>query len=1034
MYRSRIVVGVMTALTVTAAVQATTWVADFTSVAPETWEGSDAAAVAAYVDTDGNNPNVFTVTFNGATGLSPGWLTQGDRGGVPTTAKFWNPAGDGKSGRARFSTNLPSSMDANGGISFGWTARYGNYAMARAPIQIAVTDTGLSQTEGGVEYTVYLNVQNGTTLRVQQNGGGFYSTIEPLTIPNVGDGQYHQWSCAVITSGGMAHWKLWLDGTLLLFGGTDGAHLLNGEQFSFQTATNDFSGDPYIGLGDLQNTDIWDFEFDCVTYKDDGLEMLTCGIVPTCDSIVTPTTPASSTALRGSPADPLDHTYTITNGGTTALTYTVVEMQKAPPAIASLYNTGVDNSRAVLGMAVQDPHWTLIQGGLAGECTEGTPCPAYTIPAGANWLADDSNARWITAGQTENGNAPPGDHTFRTTFTLADAAAVAAASIRGRMAYDDTLVDVKLNGVVVVPGSAASGANSWTEFAIDSGFQVGTNTLDFTIRNSGTDANAMGLRVEFYDIVAGDVPWLALDKTGGTITTEGGSDTVTASIVSTDLPGGTHTAYVGIIDGCNPPAREIRRIDLTVIDCRSAVTPEGKTGRAFRVGSAQAPAPVVYTFENTGAPPVTYTVTSDAAWLQLDKSGGGPIPPGGSDAVTATIDPTGLAPGGYVATLTFTDGCDPATQHIRQVFFSVDENIEEGQGASQQFNAEFTQFTGTDLMAVSPVESCDPAVATTRTFAVAFNDVGNLVSDWLTQGEVDGVPTTAKFYNPADGLRGRVRFRTHLPFDESFDPIKGMAVAWSMKVASDDTIVRGPIQITFPRVTGPFGQSDTESSVAGEVFNVFIRVQNGTDIQILNNGGSVHSTIGTYTLSNSIADTFHQWTAAVCYNPDDQMAYWNLWVDGEKIMFTGTNGSVPGPQGDVFSFRTNLENVSGDPYIGLGELGSGEDLWNFEFDWVRMLSYKVTGCPFWDGESCIPVSCNTPFADADGDGDVDMDDFAIFQRCVNVGMAMPQYLGEQCHCFDRNKNRIVGDSVDLSAFAACGSGADVQWTPSVGCP
>ncbi|MFO7578028.1 MAG: hypothetical protein R6W66_09910, partial [Pelovirga sp.] len=53
-------------------------------------------------------------------------------------------------------------------------------------------------------------------------------------------------------------------------------------------------------------------------------------------------------------------------------------------------------------------------------------------------------------------------------------------------------------------------------------------------------------------------------------------------------------------------------------------------------------------------------------------------------------------------------------------------------------------------------------------------------------------------------------------------------------------------------------------------------------------------------------------------------------------------GTVVGPGGDVFSFRTRLEDVTGDPYIGLGELNSGDDLWNFEFDWVRMLSYKVT--------------------------------------------------------------------------------------------
>lgn len=1014
----------------TCQVQATTWLADFTSVAPEVWTASDSAAKADYADTTGSNPNAFTVTFNGATGLSPGWLTQGERGGVPTTAKFWNPAGDGKGGRARFSTPLPSSMDAAGGVSFGWTARYGSYAMARAPIQLAVTDTGVT---GGVQYNVFLNLQNGTSLRVQSNGGSYYSTIDALTIPNAGDGQYHQWSCAVITAEGTAHWKLWLDGTQLLFTGTDGAHTYNGEQFSFKTGTNAFSGAPYVGLGDLQSTDVWDFEFDCVTYKDNGLEMLTCGVLPSCDIAIGPEATQASTALRGSAAEPATHVYTVANGGTTALTYTAVEMQRVTPAISSLYGTGVNNARAVVGTPAIDPHWTIIQGGMSGTCTEGASCPAYTLPQTPSLLAADSTSLWITASQTGDGIAPTGDHVFRTTFTLADQAAVNAAVINGRVAFDDTLVDVKLNGVVVVPGIGIYSGQIWQEFVINTGFQVGTNTLDFTVRNGGTAPNRMALRVEFFDIAAGDVPWLALDKSSGSVS-EGGTDTVTASIINTDLPAGTYTAYVGFTNSCPSAAQDLRRIDLTVIDCRSAVTPATGAVRAFRIGSAQEPAVVSYTFQNTGASALNYTASSSAAWLQLDKTAGGPIASGGSETVIGTINTAGLAPGGYAATVTFTDSCNPAIQHVRQVLLSVDETIEQGSGASQQFNADFTTFTGSNATASSPVVSCDPTVATARNFAVSFKDVGNLVGDWLTQGTIDATQTTAKFYNPTDGKNGRARFRTFLPFDNTFDPAKGMAVAWRMKVGSGNTIQRGPIQITFPRVTGPFGQDDTASFIPGETFNVFVRIQNGTDIRILDNGGDAISSIGQVSLDNTIADAYHQWTAAVCYNPADQMAYWNLWVDGTKIMFGGANGSVQGPGGDLFSFRVGLENVASDPYIGLGELASGVDLWDFEFDWVRMLSYKVTGCPFWDGEACVSLPpCNVPFADADGDQDVDMLDFAQFQLCINMGLSTPAYESERCRCFDRNGNGVVGDSPDLTAFAACGSGPNVIWAPSLGC-
>ncbi|MBI4578591.1 MAG: hypothetical protein HY718_02755, partial [Planctomycetes bacterium] len=180
---------------------ATEWVADFTSTPPENFTGTDNNAVANYTDTLGGNPNSYTVTFALGGSAPAGWLTQGTRASVPTTAKFLNPPGDGLGGRARFSTVLPTSMDANGGVAFAWTARYGSYAMGRAPIQLAVTDTGLPEGAGGVEYNAYFRVQNGTTLAIQSNSGSLYATIDPLTISNVADGQYHQWSASVITSG-----------------------------------------------------------------------------------------------------------------------------------------------------------------------------------------------------------------------------------------------------------------------------------------------------------------------------------------------------------------------------------------------------------------------------------------------------------------------------------------------------------------------------------------------------------------------------------------------------------------------------------------------------------------------------------------------------------------------------------------------------------------------------------------------------------------------------------------------------------------
>jgi len=67
--------------------------------------------------------------------------------------------------------------------------------------------------------------------------------------------------------------------------------------------------------------------------------------------------------------------------------------------------------------------------------------------------------------------------------------------------------------------------------------------------------------------------------------------------------------------------------------------------------------------------------------------------------------------------------------------------------------------------------------------------------------------------------------------------------------------------------------------------------------------------------------------------------------------------------------------------------------------------------------------CNNPFADADNDQDVDMNDFALLQRCLAIGEAIPSE-PEYCRCFDRNFDSAL-DAADIGFFTACGSGPGV---------
>lgn len=82
-----------------------------------------------------------------------------------------------------------------------------------------------------------------------------------------------------------------------------------------------------------------------------------------------------------------------------------------------------------------------------------------------------------------------------------------------------------------------------------------------------------------------------------------------------------------------------------------------------------------------------------------------------------------------------------------------------------------------------------------------------------------------------------------------------------------------------------------------------------------------------------------------------------------------------------------------------------------------------------DDTPCCPI----PFADYDIDDDVDMDDFAMLQRCLNIGDLVSGSLGVDCGCFDQNENGVI-DADDVEEFIKCGTGAGVAWEATAECP
>lgn len=274
---------------------ATVWANNFNN-----FTGSDGTSVSTYTDQTGTDNRSYYIMTQASdwSGLPAGWLTQGDIESGNKTAKFNNVA-DGFKGRAKFGTDLPTSMDAVGGVAVAWRMRVGPTNPSRGPIQICLSDDGSTVSSDNTRTTsAFFQVKNNggtgnTTIDILRNGGSSYSSVTPgnivpLTLGSNLNNEWHQWTAAVVfdATAKIGYWKLWLDGTQLLFTGTagspmydpDGAGPQASQQFSFYTSvTKDgFGGSatnkPYIGLGDLgSNLDVADFEFDYVNYKDDGV-------------------------------------------------------------------------------------------------------------------------------------------------------------------------------------------------------------------------------------------------------------------------------------------------------------------------------------------------------------------------------------------------------------------------------------------------------------------------------------------------------------------------------------------------------------------------------------------------------------------------------------------------------------------------------------------------------------------------------------------------------------------------------------------
>ncbi len=222
--------------------------------------------------------------------------------------------------------------------------------------------------------------------------------------------------------------------------------------------------------------------------------------------------------------------YTIVVANSSGSVTSVVARLSLLEAVPSLHNTGIDAAGNLLPGGALDPLWILRANPDSGSAsvfvgTNGFP--------GA-WLANSATSEWVGPRATlGDADIAAGDYVYRTTFDLTGRD-TNTVQVVGRWASDNWGTAVAVNGTpVTVPTSFNYG--SWTTFIIthtNVAFLQGTNTLDFTVNNSG--AGPTGLRLEFTQTSArtlpGIAPGIAVQPQGVTAVT---GDTVVFNVTAT---------------------------------------------------------------------------------------------------------------------------------------------------------------------------------------------------------------------------------------------------------------------------------------------------------------------------------------------------------------------------------------------------------------------------------------------------------------------------------------------------------------------
>lgn len=207
-------------------------------------------------------------------------------------------------------------------------------------------------------------------------------------------------------------------------------------------------------------------------------------VVLACDSDSTSTTPNNAPETGQGLETGLPDTSapdTNTTPDTSVPDTSPADAADAAPVTQNPFATGLGTNGAALPDQQVDPHWTVKDGNNVA-LTAYVQTDALGYPG--SWLAPSATSKFVSPFIDTVDPSGMGNFTFATTFVLGPEVALANVKLVARYASDNQMMAITLNGQSI-GAVAAGGFGAFESVTIMTPFVAGTNTIAFTIGNSG---------------------------------------------------------------------------------------------------------------------------------------------------------------------------------------------------------------------------------------------------------------------------------------------------------------------------------------------------------------------------------------------------------------------------------------------------------------------------------------------------------------------------------------------------------------------